>query len=492
VGAIVALGAALAAPNAGAAVASVDIGAPSGPLTTVAVGKDLSCQVKHTGDTSLEFFPSAAIPGDCGTFIAVGSSLFGPDFANHDSSAASSVSGASGYAPFTAVSQSAKTGAGTTASPFRVVTTANAGSTGLAVTQTDSYVAGQESFRTDVTVQNTGGSPQSITLYRAGDCYLQNSDRGAGFAGGNGAVGCSANPNNTPPGRIEEWVPITGGNNFLEAAYSDVWSAIATRMPFSNQCARCSETIDNGSGISWTVTINPGQSVTFSHYTTFSPTGRAGPPPTDTGDLAAARLPTCLSIPSVVRNRLARVPGVGTVTLLTNQVNNPASPLKLNVRLAGRGGIRSVQFQVNGRTVAISVGGPFSTSVGIRSLRIGSRLVNRVTAIVVLNSGVRVSLTQFMVILRCHVPAATCKRLGNGQRLQCRSNTPLGGRRINVTVTRSAAETATGSATVRRGAYTVIVRARIALGAGTYAYKAVVFTNRRGERFQMIRLVTVR
>jgi hypothetical protein len=115
-----------------------------------------------------------------------------------------------------------------------------------------------------------------------------------------------------------------------------------------------------------------------------------------------------------------------------------------------------------------------------------------VTAIVVLNSGVRVSLTQFMVILRCHGPAATCKRLGNGQRLQCRSNTPLGGRRINVTVTRSAAETATGSATVRRGAYTVIVRARIALGAGTYAYKAVVFTNRRGERFQMIRRVTVR
>jgi hypothetical protein len=60
-----------------------------------------------------------------------------------------------------------------------------------------------------------------------------------------------------------------------------------------------------------------------------------------------------------------------------------------------------------------------------------------------------------------------------------------------VTVTRSSTDTATGSASVTRGRYAVIVTSRTQLGAGTYAYKAVVRTGRRGERFQMIRLVTV-
>src|SRR5205823_14156328 len=115
-------------------------------------------------------------------------------------------------------------------------------------------------------------------VYRAGDCYLQNSDIGFGFATG-GAVGCSANANNTPPGRIEEWFPITGGNNFTEDGYSTVWGQIAAQGPFPNACGQCTNQLDNGAGISWGFTLAPGASTTFSHYTTFSPTGRAGPPP---------------------------------------------------------------------------------------------------------------------------------------------------------------------------------------------------------------------
>ena len=63
------LGLSTAVGSAGAAVPFVDIGAPSGPLTRVAVGTDLSCQAQHTGDTRLEFFPSSVTPGDCGTFL---------------------------------------------------------------------------------------------------------------------------------------------------------------------------------------------------------------------------------------------------------------------------------------------------------------------------------------------------------------------------------------------------------------------------------------
>jgi hypothetical protein len=111
---------------------------------------------------------------------------------------------------------------------------------------------------------------------------------------------------------------------------------------------------------------------------------------------------------------------------------------------------------------------------------------------VVVNNAARARLRQLMVILRCHVPATRCTRQAGGRRLRCTSRTPLAGRRVRVTVTRSATQTATGSASVARGRYAVTVSSRTQLGPGTYAYKAVVRTRRRGERFQMIRLVTVR
>jgi hypothetical protein len=42
-----------------------------------------------------------------------------------------------------------------------------------------------------------------------------------------------------------------------------------------------------------------------------------------------------------------------------------------------------------------------------------------------------------------------------------------------------------------RGRYTVTVRSAVALSPGSYAYKHVATTNRRGQRFQMIRAVVV-
>src|SRR3954452_3585805 len=96
------------ATGALAAVPSQDIGNnPSGPLNKIAIGNDLSCQLQHVGDTSFEFFPSSATPGDCGTFVAVDGRLFAPDFANHDGTA---TSGLGTYTLFTAVSQTPVTG----------------------------------------------------------------------------------------------------------------------------------------------------------------------------------------------------------------------------------------------------------------------------------------------------------------------------------------------------------------------------------------------
>jgi hypothetical protein len=266
-----------AAATAAAAPPSQDIGAAGGPLNKIVIGNELSCQLQHVGDTSFEFFPSSVSPGDCGTFVSVDGVLFAPDFANHDHTA---TSGLGTYTPFTPVSQPSPTGSGTPASPRVVTTVADVGTSGLRVTEKDTYVNGQESYRTDVSVQNTGGAGHSGILYRAGDCFLQDTDNGFGFSGSpDGAVGCSANPNNAPAGRIEQWVPITGGDTWTEDGYSDVWSKIGAQTPFANDCVHCGDQVDNGAGLSWTFNVAPGQIATFSHYTTFSPTGRAGPPP---------------------------------------------------------------------------------------------------------------------------------------------------------------------------------------------------------------------
>src|SRR5205807_73253 len=111
-----------------------------------------------------EFF-GGTDPGSCGTFLAAGGDAYGSRVSTS----------------FTPVSQSGVTGSGTTGNPFRVVTVVAAGTTGLTVAQTDTYVAGQESYRTDMTVSNSTGAPIDAALYHAGDCFLQNSDTGFGL-----------------------------------------------------------------------------------------------------------------------------------------------------------------------------------------------------------------------------------------------------------------------------------------------------------------------
>ena len=72
------------AATARAAVPFMDI-ASSGPLTSVTLGNELSCQVAYAGDARLELFPSAVKPGDCGTLVFAAGTLFAPNFGAHDS-----------------------------------------------------------------------------------------------------------------------------------------------------------------------------------------------------------------------------------------------------------------------------------------------------------------------------------------------------------------------------------------------------------------------
>jgi uncharacterized repeat protein (TIGR01451 family) len=256
-----------AAPAAAESTADIS---SAGPLTHVYVGAQLGCQVAHTLDGStLEFFESSSIPGDCGTFVFVDGTMFAPDVGSH-----STATGALGaYTAFTPVSQTAVTGLGTSVSPFQVITVVDAGATGIQVTQTDSYVVGQESYLSDISVSNTSGGSKSVLVYHAADCYLGSSDSGYGYANaGTKTVACTKNANNTPADRIEQFSPITPADHFYEASYSSVWAALGTHTNLPDTCD-CSTLEDNGIAINWDRTILSGDSVTFSQLTTFSPLG---------------------------------------------------------------------------------------------------------------------------------------------------------------------------------------------------------------------------
>ncbi|MGH3493877.1 MAG: hypothetical protein ACRDQ1_11665, partial [Sciscionella sp.] len=270
--------AAVAAPSAVAQPGPTPEITSSGPLTDIWTGDDLSCQVAYAGDDAYEFYPSDTAPGDCGTFLSVGGTLYGPTF--RDSEA------------FTPISQSAVTGDGTSTSPYRLVTVVDLGGTGLEVTQTDSYVVGDEFYRTDISIANATGSPVPVLLYRGGDCYLQGSDEGFGYVDhGSNAPACTEAANNSPPGQVEEFYPLTGSVHSLEAAYGTVWSDIDAQTDLPDTCdcngdpdSDTPEAEDNGAAINWDLTVPADGATAVSMLTDFSATGNLiGPPVVSTG-----------------------------------------------------------------------------------------------------------------------------------------------------------------------------------------------------------------
>ncbi|MEA2826597.1 MAG: hypothetical protein QOG43_1036 [Actinomycetota bacterium] len=239
-------------PHRAEAQAAPGVITTAGPLSRIQTTSTLNCAVQHASDSLPEFYGSTA----CGTFVVINNQLFGPS----DIPAGNS---ASPRTPYTPVSQTPATGTGTAADPYRIVTVVTLASTGVQLTQTDVYVVGQESFTTSVALSNTTGSPVSGVVYRAGDCYLANSDFGLG-AVTESSVACVSTG-----GRVEQWVPITAGSSYMEAFYNQIWAQIGSRQPFPNSC-RCNENIDNGAGLSWSVSIPGNSQRTISAATAFA------------------------------------------------------------------------------------------------------------------------------------------------------------------------------------------------------------------------------
>lgn len=276
----------------GAAPVYQDI-AGGGPLDHIYVAQDLACQVQHAGDTGLALYPDGVIPGDCGTFLVVNDTLYTADFFSHDGTATLFLGS---YTVFTPVSQTGVTGSGTVGDPYRVVTTVSAGSTGITLVETDSYVTGDESYRTDIQVLNAGASSQQVLLYRGAECLVADSLLSYGAVSG-GAPACSQNANDTTTGRFERWTPITAGSHYIQAWYRNVWSAIALHTDLPDTCD-CATFQSAGAAINWGAMVPAGGSLTFSHLTEFAPAAPATPTPTATASATPTDTPTPTPTPS--------------------------------------------------------------------------------------------------------------------------------------------------------------------------------------------------
>lgn len=276
--------------------ATAAIAAPinsAGPLEVIDISTDLNCAVNYAGDSDGSFYGDTA----CGTFVAVNGTLYGPASVPAGSSA-------SPRTTWTAISQT-QSGAGTSANPYTTTTVVDGGPVRL--TQTDTYIVGENSYRTTMQVANTSGAPISIQLYHAADCYLQDDDTGFGERdAATGAVTCrapGADGEFDPETRIEQFIPLTSGSNYLYDRYDAVWTAVGTQAALANQVVSGDVRRDNGIALNWSATVAAGSSSTYSMLTNFSPIGEVS-------------LPSAISVdPASVET--------GAETTVTVRVENP-------------------------------------------------------------------------------------------------------------------------------------------------------------------------
>jgi hypothetical protein len=265
--------AALAWPAVGYASEKV-IENPSGPLSSIFLENDLDCQVLASGDTSPTFFGGTeeAEPGGCGTFLALKTGegpeeskfLWGPN--------PSAGSFPEGKEVFTPVGEQTIEVSGTTSKVTTIVTAdvpnpEGAPTPEAELTETDSYVTGQESYETTIKVKNIDANAATLrgALYHVGDCYL--ADHDAGYGAVNvpfpGSVACTVTPNDLPAERLMAFTPIatTGfpvsSAHYVESHWPSFWEYMKPDGEQLPDTTDATTNEDNGMGLSWPIELGP-------------------------------------------------------------------------------------------------------------------------------------------------------------------------------------------------------------------------------------------
>ncbi|HEY5318987.1 MAG TPA: hypothetical protein VIJ20_13450 [Solirubrobacteraceae bacterium] len=290
---------------AGAArAADQEVISSAGPMSEIYLNNDLGCQVSMLNDVASAFF-SGTDPGACGTFIEVNAidpgvaggaaQIFGPPVSEGFAGG-----GTQATPDFVPVTQT-RGGAGTAASPYTVTTTVAAcgpatgdtqplgscpsGDLELAqLVETDTYVGGSDEYDTSLEITNDYDTALSGTLYHTGDCYLQ-ADEGYGALGGpaGDAPECTLSANNSPPGRIMSFIPVSGPTGadygYYEGRYPMFWQDITAAGALYPNSVDASTDEDNGMGVSWHYSLAVGASTNIGYATLVGP----APPAVTTG-----------------------------------------------------------------------------------------------------------------------------------------------------------------------------------------------------------------
>ena len=288
---LAALAALACSPAAGDAAQQV-ITSP-GPLSSIAITNGLACQAHVGGDITTSFYGEIGVEaGSCGTFLALaegedvagGTHLFGPTVSR---------GAAAVEAEFTPIAQTLA-GADSIVTNDYATEKPRSGAVNLAhVVETDSYVPGEDSFQTTITITNLGASELKGTLYHVGDCYLAESNEGYGAANvpSTGSVACTSTPDDSPPARYMAFTPIAtegfpvSSASFVESEWPSFWKDIEpTGKQLPDQLA-ATTFVDNGMGLSWPLKLAPEASATLELTTTIVPPS----PPVSTTSASACQ-----------------------------------------------------------------------------------------------------------------------------------------------------------------------------------------------------------
>ena len=234
-------------------IAYQDIGAAVGPLRHIFIGADGSFQVDHGASDSYQVAPVTSALGDGGTFLSSEDTYlqFSPRFEEHDDSNWGTLLAER----WDMHSQSV---VATVDGVSRVITQLQTLGDDITITQVDTYVHGQDCWRTDMILQNDYNTALTVRLYRVLDTQLNGSAGGCGVTRAGGAVGVAENEGNVPAGPVLWLIPLVSGQ-FFEGDVLDLAVFLENQVALSNTVVS-GITTDAGIGVAWDLMI-PAKSV---------------------------------------------------------------------------------------------------------------------------------------------------------------------------------------------------------------------------------------
>jgi hypothetical protein len=244
---------------------------PGNPLT-VSIGSLGQCQSSYPLNGN-NYFPPNGNVGDCGFFLAFPSAGSGqPEALKGKTFGFDGAAGPFLESTYTAVSQSAVTGAGTAAEPYTQTTIFKVEDSekheDALITETTTYVNGAPQFTSTFNVKNTTAGKIYFRAIYAGDLYVNGNDHGTGIflAGPPRFIGGQNTGSGVIGGFQEVPAPALPWSAFQEAYWNDpsgiegiatgdngIWRDVETtdEEPHAfNESIEPME-LDNGAGVEW-------------------------------------------------------------------------------------------------------------------------------------------------------------------------------------------------------------------------------------------------